>query len=114
MVSVIGCLEKTGDNSYKVLDPLDPDTDSGTWKWTSSMADNGPMYIRRSTTIDMAQDMTYALEEREQYKEAIARIDMDKEYYPQMLMKYTSEDQNNMAVTQANVSNVTEATGVCG
>ena len=26
-----------------------------------------------------------------------------------MLMKYTSEDQNNMAVTQANVSNVTEA-----
>lgn len=104
-----GCLEKTGDDSYKVLDPLDPDTDSGTWKWTSSMADNGPMYIRRATTIDMAQDMTYALEEREQYKEAIARIDMDKEYYPQMLMKYTSEDQNNMAVTQANVSNVTEA-----
>ena len=42
------------------------------------MADNGPMYIRRATTIDMAQDMTYALEEREQYKEAIARIDMDK------------------------------------
>ena len=73
------------------------------------MADNGPMYIRRSTTIDMAQDMTYALEEREQYKEAIARIDMDKEYYPQMLMKYTSEDQNNMAVTQANVTNVTDA-----
>ena len=103
-----GCLEKTGDDSYKVLDPLDPDTDSGTWKWTSSMADNGPMYIRRATTIDMAQDMTYALEEREQYKEAIARIDMDKEYYPQMLMKYTSEDQNNMAVTQANVSNVTK------
>ena len=104
-----GCLEKTGDDSYKVLDPLDPDTDSGTWKWTSSMADNGPMYIRRATTIDMAQDMTYALEEREQYKEAIARIDMDKEYYPQMLMKYTSEDQNNMAVTQANVTNVTDA-----
>ena len=42
----------------KVLDPLDPDTDPGTWKWTSTMADNGPMYIRRSTTIDMAQDMT--------------------------------------------------------
>ena len=25
-----GCLEKTGDDSYKVLDPLDPDTDPGT------------------------------------------------------------------------------------
>lgn len=104
-----GCVEKTGDDSYKVLDPLDPNTDSGTWKWTSSMADNGPMYIRRATTIDMAQDMTYALEEREQYKEALARIDMDNEYYPQMLMKYTSDDQNAMAVTQANVTNVTDA-----
>ena len=104
-----GCVEKTGDDSYKVLDPLDPNTDSGTWKWTSTMADNGPMYIRRATTIEMAQDMTYALEEREQYKEALARIDMDNEYYPQMLMKYTSDDQNAMAVTQANVTNVTDA-----
>ncbi len=103
-----GCVEKVEDNHYKVLDPLDPDTDSGTWKWTSTMADNGPMYIRRSTTIDMAQDMTYAIEEREQYKDAIARIDMDTEYYPQMLMKYTAEDTNNMAVLQANVTNITD------
>ena len=42
-----GCVEQTGDNSFKVLDPLDPDTDPGTWKWTSTMADNAPMYIRR-------------------------------------------------------------------
>lgn len=32
-----GCVEQTGDNSFKVLDPLDPDTDPGTWKWTSTM-----------------------------------------------------------------------------
>ncbi|MCC8100937.1 MAG: substrate-binding domain-containing protein [Clostridiales bacterium] len=100
-----GCVEKTGDNSYKVLDPLDPDTDSGTWKWTSTMADNGPMYIREDTEIEMAQDMTYALEERVQYEEALSLVD-DTNYYPQMFMKYTSEDDNTMALLQANVTNI--------
>lgn len=104
-----GCVSQIDENHFKVEDPLDPNTDSGTWKWTSTFADNGPMYIRRSTQIDMAQDMTYALEEREQYKEAIARIDMEKEYYPQMFMRYSAEDQNTLAVTQAAISNVAES-----
>ncbi|MCD8337368.1 MAG: substrate-binding domain-containing protein [Lachnospiraceae bacterium] len=102
-----GCVEKTGDNSYKVLDPLDPDTDSGTWKWTSTMADNGPMYIRDDTEIEMAQDMTYAIEERVQYEDALSLVD-DTNYYPQMFMKYTTEDNNTMALLQANVTNITD------
>ncbi|MBQ6563394.1 MAG: extracellular solute-binding protein [Clostridia bacterium] len=101
-----GCVSIVGDNHFKVELPLDPTTDSGTWKWTSTFADNAPMYIRRSTQIDMTQDMVYALTEREQYKEAIALVDMENEYYPQMFMKYTSDDQNTMAVAQANVNNI--------
>ncbi len=100
-----GSLEKTGDNSYKVLDPLDPKVDPGTWKWTNAFADNGPMYIRRSSEIDMAQDMTYALEERETYKDTIAKASTS-DTYPQMFMKYTVDDQNTMAVTQANINNI--------
>ena len=104
-----GCVSVVGDNHFKVEDPLDPNTDSGTWKWTSTFADNGPMYIRRATQIDMAQDMTYALNEREQYKEAIARVNFDTEYYPQMFMRYTEEDQNTLAVTQAAITSVTDS-----
>ena len=100
-----GCIEKTGDNSYKVLPPLDESTDPGTWKWTSTFADNGPMYIRRSSEIEMAQDMTYALEERKVYDEVIAKAGAS-DTYPQMFMKYTEEDQNTMALTQANINNV--------
>jgi len=100
-----GCVENTGDNSYKVLDPLDPDTDSGTWKWTNSFADNGPMYIRRSTEIEMAQDMTYALEEREYYNDIIDKAQVT-DSYPQMFMKYTAEELNTMAVNQANINNI--------
>lgn len=101
-----GCVSVVGEDHYKVEDPLDPDTDPGTWKWTSSMADNAPMYIRRSTQIDMSIDMTYALQEREQYVEALSLVDMENEYYPQMFMKYTADDQNAMAVAQANVDNI--------
>lgn len=100
-----GCVEKTGDNSFKVLAPLDPDTDPGTWKWTSTFADAGPMYIRRSAEVEMAQDMTFALKERETYNDVIAKA-TTADTYPQMFMKYSVEDQNTMALTQANINNI--------
>lgn len=102
-----GNVAKVGDNHYEVLPPpAEANTDPGTWKWTSSFADNAPMYIRRATRVDMSIDMEYALNEREQYKESIALVDFENEYYPQMLMKYSAEDQNTMAVAQANVNNI--------
>ncbi len=100
-----GNVSSTGDNSYKVNDPQDPSVDAGTWKWTYSFADNGPMYIRRDTTIDMSGDMDNAIREREVYKDALAKV-TDDDYYPQMFMKYTEDEQNEMAVLQANVTNI--------
>lgn len=100
-----GNLEKTGDNSYKVLPPQDPDTDPGTWKWTSTFADNAPMYIRRASEVEMSEDMTYALEERKVYDEVLAKADKT-DTYPQMFMKYSQEDQNTMALAQANINNI--------
>ncbi len=100
-----GCIEKTGENSYKVLPPADPDTDAGTWKWTNTLADNGPMYIRRDTQIEMAQDMNNALKEREVYDDIIAKADKS-DTYPQMFMKYSLADQNAMAMAQANINNI--------
>ena len=44
-----------------------------------------------------------------QYKDAIALVDMENEYYPQMFMRYAEEDQNTLAVTQAAIANVTES-----
>lgn len=101
-----GCVEKTGDDTYKVLPPLDPKTDAGTWKWTSTFADAGPMYIRKSTNIEMAEDMTYALKERETYKDVLAKVSKN-DYYPQMFMKYNESDLNTLAMDQANITNIT-------
>lgn len=101
-----GNLEVTGDNSYKVLDPpAEANTDSGTWKWTSTFADNGPMYIRRSSEVEMTQDMTNATNERTVYADALAKA-TSQDLYPYQFMKYSAEDENNMALMQANIDNV--------
>lgn len=100
-----GCLEKTDDNNFKVLPPTDPTTDAGTWKWTNTFADFGPLYIRKDCNIEMSEDMNNALKEREVYKDALAKV-TDQDYYPQLFMKYSEEDQNTMALTQANINNI--------
>lgn len=100
-----GCIEKTGDNSYKVLPPQNPDTDPGTWKWTSTFADMGPMYIRRSTEIEMAEDMQNALKEREVYEEALSKM-TDADNYPRMFLKFSAEDESFLALTDANINNI--------
>jgi putative aldouronate transport system substrate-binding protein len=99
------CVEKTGDNSFKVCDPLDSTVDAGTWKWTNAFADNGPMYIRRDTQIDMAPDMDNALKERETYADVLAKAS-ESDTYPQMFMKYSADDLNTLAVTQANITSI--------
>lgn len=100
-----GCVEKVDDNNYKVLPPQDETMDPGTWKWTSTFADFGPMYIREDVNIEMSQDMTNALEERTVYEDALNTITEDN-YYPQLFMKYSEVDQNTLAMNQANINNI--------
>lgn len=100
-----GCIEVTGNNSYKVLPSQDPSVDQGTWKWTNAFADNGPMYIRRACEVEFASDMALAIEEREPYNDILAKADVT-DTYPQMFMKYAEEDLNTMALTQANINNI--------
>ena len=100
-----GCVERTGENSYKVLDPPDVAMDAGTWRWTNAFAGNGPMYIPRSVEIEMPYDIANAIAERVYYKEAHDKLS-DSDYYPQTFLKYSTEDQNTLSVTQANINNI--------
>jgi len=100
-----GCVERTGENSYKVLDPPDAAMDAGTWRWTNAFAGNGPMYIPRSVEIEMPYDIANAIAERVYYKEAHDQLS-DSDYYPQTFLKYSTDDQNTLSVTQANINNI--------
>lgn len=100
-----GCVEKIDDNTFKVLPPQDETMDPGTWKWTSTFADFGPLYIRDDVNIEMSQDMTNALEERTVYEDALNTVTEDN-YYPQLFMKYSEADQNTLSMNQANINNI--------
>lgn len=53
----------------------------------------------------MTQDMTNATNERTVYADALAKA-TEKDLYPYQFMKYSAEDENNMALMQANIDNV--------
>ena len=105
-------IKKNEDGTYEVLPPADTALDPGTWKWTNTMADNGPFYIRdeMKEKLKLGTDMIGALEEKSVYEDDLKYVDPKTNLYPQSFMKYSQEDINTMAVNQANVDNIVDQT----
>jgi putative aldouronate transport system substrate-binding protein len=98
-------IKDNGDGSYSVLPPADPKMDPGTWKWTSSMADAGPMYIADSLNLNLGKDMQEVLTQSEPLKNAL-EVDPKKNVFPGMFIKYSSQDNNTMSLNNTNVMNL--------
>lgn len=98
-------IEDHGDGSYSVLPPEEEAMDPGTWKWTSTWADNGPMYIRDDLDLELGVDMQATLDQLEPLEEAINNIDRDNDVLPVSFLKYTTEDSNILSVNNAEVMN---------
>ncbi|WP_114855406.1 extracellular solute-binding protein [Brachybacterium sp. YJGR34] len=97
-------IEKTGEGSYKVLPPPDG-TDPSTWKWTSTLADNGPVWIRDSLEVELPSDLQEAVDESEVLQPAIDAMDLDKDVYPGLFIKMTKEDLNAMSLVDTTLMN---------
>lgn len=104
-----GCIADNGDGTYAVLPPQDPSIDPGTWKWTSSFADNGGMYIRDDLQLTLGTDMQAVNEEKAVYDPLFENLD-SKDIYPALFMKYSADDTNTLAMNQANINNITDQT----
>ena len=98
-------IKDNGDGSYSVLPPADPKMDPGTWKWTSSMADAGPMYIADSLNLNLGKDMQEVLTQSEPLKNAL-EVDPKKDIFPGMFIKYSTQDNNTMSLNNTNVMNL--------
>lgn len=97
-------IEKTGDNAYKIL-PAEDGTDPSTWKWTSSLADNGPMWIRDEIEVELPADLQDAIEESVPLQPAIDFMDLDKDVYPGLFIKMSKEDLNAMTLVNTTLMN---------
>ena len=104
-----GCISVNDDGSYTVLPPADSSMDPGTWKWTNSFADNGPIWVRDGLNITLGTDMQAVDAEKSVYDELFENLDTN-DIYPQMFMKYSEADTNTLAMNQANIDNLTDQT----
>lgn len=112
MNDVDKCIAKNSDGSYTILPPADEKMDWGTWKWTSSFADLGPIYVSDDMVINLGKDMVDTLAQRAAYDEYVAKIDPKKDLFIERYMKYSIEDQSNLGVNQANINSVAQPTMV--
>ncbi|GAA4526597.1 ABC transporter substrate-binding protein [Brachybacterium paraconglomeratum] len=97
-------IEKTGENSYKVL-PAEDGTDPSTWKWTSTLADNGPMWIRDTIEVELPTDLQEAVDESVPLQPAIDNMELDLDVYPGLFIKMTKEDLNAMSLVDTTLMN---------
>lgn len=112
MNDVDNCIADNGDGTYTVLPPADPAIDPGTWKWTNSFADYSPYYIPDDIKdrLTMGEDMVRVNSERAPLEETLDRMERDCETYPAIFINYTTDENAELAMTQANINNLVDQT----
>ncbi|MBB6634566.1 extracellular solute-binding protein [Cohnella thailandensis] len=102
-------IKDNGDGSYAVLPPTDANMDPGTWKWTSTWADNGPMYISDSLNLTLGTDMQSVGKQTEPLDAVMNAIDKENDVLPSMFIKYSKDDNNAMSLVNTNLMNLAMA-----
>lgn len=92
-----------GDGTYTILPPEDAAMDPGTWKWTSTWADNGAMYIADSLKLTLGTDMQSVGKQTEPLKAALDAIDKENDVLPSMFIKYSAADNNAMSLNNTSM-----------
>jgi putative aldouronate transport system substrate-binding protein len=99
-------VKKSGD-SYEVLPPADGESDPSTWKWTSTLADAGPLWIREGLDVTLPSDLAEAVEQSEPLQEALGNVDPEEDVLPPFI-KMTSEDLSTLALNNSTILNLTQ------
>jgi putative aldouronate transport system substrate-binding protein len=99
-------VQKDGEGSYTVLPPADGKSDPSTWKWTSTLADNGPQWIRDDIEVVLPSDLQEAVDQAEPLEEALSNMDLEQDVYPGQFVKMSQEDLSTVALNNTNVLNL--------
>ena len=112
MNDVDKCIQDNGDGTYTVLPPADSSIDAGTWKWTNSFADYSPYYIPddMKDRLTMGEDMQRVLEERKPLEATLDMMEEKCETYPSKFITYTTDENPDLAMAQANINNIVDQT----
>ncbi|QCB93544.1 extracellular solute-binding protein [Cellulomonas shaoxiangyii] len=100
-------VEKAGDDAYEVLPPADGTSDPSTWKWTSTLADGGPLWIRSGMDVTLPTDLAEAVEQSAPLADAVANVDADEDVLPPYL-KMSTEDLSTIALNNSTILNISQ------
>lgn len=98
---------KADDTTYEVLPPADGTSDPSTWKWTSSLADAGPLWIRSGLDVTLPTDLAEAVEQSEPLQDAVANVDPDEDVFPPYI-KMSAADLSTLALNNTTILNLTQ------
>ena len=98
---------KVDDNTYEVLPPADGESDPSTWKWTSTLADAGPLWIREGIDLTLPTDLAEAVEQSIPLEEAVANVDPETDVLPPFL-KMSTEDLSTISLNNSTILNLTQ------
>lgn len=101
-------ITKVSDKEYKVLPPADGKSDPSTWKWTTTIADNGPTWIRDDIEVDLPTDLQEAVDQAEPLMPALKNMDLKQDVYPGQFIQMTAEDLNTLALSNQTILNITQ------
>ncbi|WP_223407196.1 extracellular solute-binding protein [Occultella gossypii] len=93
---------EAGENSYEVLPPADETSDPSTWKWTTTLADNGPMWIRDDIDVVLPTDLQEAVDEAAPLAPAIANVDPVADVFPAEFFSLSAEDSSTISLNDTN------------
>lgn len=99
-------IEKNDDGSYTVLPPADGKTDPSTWKWTTTLADLGPGWIRDDIDVQPPADLQEAVTQAEPLEEALSHVDPVADVFPIQFLSLTPEDSSTIAQNAANFASI--------
>jgi len=99
-------IRKEKDGSYTILPPKDPKMDPGTWKWTTTLADAGPMYISDTMKVKLGSDMQALQKYDKVYEPYLNKVNVNKQVWPGPFIKFNQNDLNEMSLLWTNISGI--------
>lgn len=101
-------ITKEGDKKYKVLPPADGKSDPSSWKWTTTLADNGPTWIRDDIEVTLPTDLQEAVDQSEPLLPAIKNMDLKRDVFPWQFIQMSTEDLSSTSLNNQTILNITQ------
>ncbi|MEV0618865.1 hypothetical protein AB0I81_36485 [Nonomuraea sp. NPDC050404] len=101
-------ITKAGDKEYKVLPPADGKSDPSSWKWTTTLADNGPTWIRDDIEVTLPTDLQEAVDQSEPLLPSIKNMDLKRDVFPAQFIQMSAEDLTTLSTSNQTMLSITQ------